>query len=82
MEEDVVVRELAQMVGILEEEARDEFGDGLGGVIEELLWLCHGDSGVYSSIVCACCGERGGGARNECRGWSRGCQRIDEREGG
>lgn len=35
------------MIGVLEEEAGDEFVDGVGGVVEELLWLRHG------SVVCA-----------------------------
>jgi hypothetical protein len=34
------------VIGVLEEEAGDEFVDGVGGVVEELLWLRHG------SVVC------------------------------
>jgi len=36
MQEDVVVRELAQCVGVLQEEAGDVLGDGVGGMVDEL----------------------------------------------
>ena len=37
-----MIGQLAQMVGVLEEEAGDEFIDGVGGVVEELFRLHHG----------------------------------------
>jgi hypothetical protein len=48
------------VVGVLEEEAGDEFVDGVGGVVEELLRLGrHGSVcfyGVLASLRSAACG--------------------------
>ena len=42
MQENVVVRQFSEVVGVLEEKARDELVDGFGGVVDELFWFCHG----------------------------------------
>ena len=82
VEDDVVPRELAKVVGILEQQPRDELVHCRGRVVQELLRLGHGGSSrsfFNRGRRIACCSEAAGDTRRRTISYD-GC--ADGRRGG